>query len=83
MIDIPDGLALVLVAAVTGALTLAGVLVTNRRGRLADVERENERLERENRQLWFAMKRMLHTLYTNNIEPDEALVALINGKDAP
>lgn len=71
MIDIPTGLATVIVA----LLALIGTLSATRMGRVA-------RLERENRQLWLVCKRLLHTLYTNGIEPDDELVELINGKDS-
>ena len=71
MIDIPTGLAAVLVA----FLALVGTLSATRSRRVSQ-------LERENRQLWFVCKRMLHLMYTNGIEPDADLVDLINGKDS-
>lgn len=70
MIDIPAGVAMVIVALVS----VGGAIVAPRLSRIA-------RLERENRQLWFVCKRMIHLLYTNGIEPDDELVDLINGKD--
>lgn len=72
MIDIPTGVAMVIVA----VITLAGALVTPRLTRIGQ-------LERENRQLWFVCKRMVHLMYINGLEPDPELIELINGKDTP
>lgn len=71
MIDIPTGLATVMVA----LLGLIGTLSVSRSRRVTQ-------LERENRQLWFVCKRMLHTMYVHGIEPDDEVVEIINGKDS-
>lgn len=70
VIDVPAGWATIIVA----ALGIVGAIIVARFNRLA-------RLERENRQLWWVCKRLLHTLYVNGIEPDEELVEIVNGKD--
>lgn len=64
------------VAIAVAAIAAAGGWLHSRWGRVA-------RLERENRQLWWVCKGLIHTLYTNGIEPDAELVELINGKDKP
>lgn len=70
IVDVPGGWAVVIAA----LLALVGATAVARLNRTA-------RLERENRQLWWVCKRLLHTLYVHGIEPDDELVELINGKD--
>lgn len=71
VIDIPAGWTAVLV----GVLTLLGIVIGHRFSRMT-------RLERENRQLWWVCKRLVHTLYVHGIEPDDELTEFINGKDS-
>ncbi|MDJ1115352.1 hypothetical protein [Microbacterium dauci] len=71
MIDIPAGVALVIAAAIAGVFALIGGFIAARRGRVA-------RLERENRQLWFALRGVVDVLYRNNIPIPESLDKIIN-----
>ena len=72
IIDVPAGWAAIIVA----VLALLGGIVGHRFSRMT-------RLERENRELWWVCKRLVHSLYTHGIEPDKSLVDFINGKDDP
>lgn len=74
MIDIPAGYAAVLVAITGGGFALAGAWIAGRRGRLAAVEREN-------RQLWFALRGVVDVLYRNGIPIPDYLEEIVNPKE--
>lgn len=74
MIDIPDGYAAVVVALI-GALSVAvGAWLGRRASRIA-------RIERENRQLWFALRGVVDLLYRSGVEIPEYLDEIINPKE--
>ena len=74
MIDIPDGYAAVIVALITALAGIAGVWLGRRASRLATIEREN-------RQLWFALRGVVDVLYRNGIPIPEYLDEIINPKE--
>lgn len=74
MIDIPDGYAAVAVALITGLAGMIGVWLGRRASRIAV-------LERENRQMWFALRGVVDLLYRNGIEIPEYLDEIINPKE--
>ncbi len=74
MIDIPDGYAAVVVALITAIAGVIGVWLGRRASRIAD-------LERENRQMWFALRGVVDLLYRNGIEIPEYLDEIINPKE--
>lgn len=71
MIDLPAGYAAVAVAVIAGIFAALGAWVANRRTRVA-------RLERENRQLWFALRGVVDVLYRNGIPIPDYLQEIIN-----
>lgn len=76
MIDIPDGYATVVVALITALASVFGVWLGRRASRIAV-------LERENRQLWFALRGVVDVLYRNAIDIPEYLDKIINPKEEP
>lgn len=70
MIDIPSGLAVVIVA----AIGLIGTLAVSRAGRV-------RALERENHQLWFGLRMVVDALYRNGIQVPDAVNELIRDKE--
>lgn len=74
MIDIPDGYAAVAVALITALAGVIGVWLGRRASRIAV-------LERENRQLWFALRGVVDVLYRSAIEIPEYLDKIINPKE--
>ena len=74
MIDIPDGYAAVAVALITALAGIIGVWLGRRASRIAV-------LERENRQMWFALRGVVDLLYRNGIEIPEYLDEIINPKE--
>lgn len=74
MIDIPDGYAAVAVALITALAGVIGVWLGRRASRIAV-------LERENRQMWFALRGVVDLLYRNGIEIPEYLDEIINPKE--
>lgn len=71
MIDIPDGLAAVLATLLPLVGGGVGGWVVMRRGRVAA-------LERENRQLWFALRGVVDVLYRNGVPIPDYLEEIIN-----
>lgn len=74
MIDIPDGYAAVVVALIAALASVLGVWLGRRASRLAI-------LERENRQLWFALRGVVDVLYKNGLPIPEYLDEIINPKE--
>lgn len=74
MIDLPAGYAAVIVAVLGGVFALIGAWAATRRGRLAAVEREN-------RQLWFALRGVVDVLYRNGIPIPDYLEEIVNPKE--
>lgn len=74
MIDIPDGYAAVIVALITAIAGISGVWLGRRASRLATIEREN-------RQLWFALRGVVDVLYRNGIPIPDYLDEIINPKE--
>lgn len=71
VIDVPAGAATVIVALIVAASGAIGAWFASRRSRVA-------RLERENRQLWFALRGVVDVLYRNGIPIPEYLEEIIN-----
>ena len=74
MIDIPDGFAAVVVALITALAGVVGVWLGRRASRIAV-------LERENRQMWFALRGVVDLLYRSGIQIPEYLDEIINPKE--
>lgn len=74
MIDIPEGYAAVAVALIAALASVIGVWLGRRASRIAV-------LERENRQMWFALRGVVDLLYRNGIEIPEYLDEIINPKE--
>lgn len=81
MIDIPDGYAAVIVAAIGAASVAVGAWLGRRTGRIAALERENAALETSNRRLWFALRGVVDVLYRHGIPIPEYLDEIINPKE--
>ncbi|MBN9207286.1 MAG: hypothetical protein J0H96_01320 [Microbacterium ginsengisoli] len=74
IIDIPPGWAGFLGGLAVATLGVIGLLVQQRAGRLA-------RLERENRELWLAVRLAVDTIYKSGITPPDRLIDLISTKE--
>ena len=74
MTDIPDGFAAVVVALITALAGVIGVWLGRRASRIAV-------LERENRQMWFALRGVVDLLYRSGIQIPEYLDEIINPKE--
>ena len=74
MTEIPDGYATIIVAIIGAAGIVVGAALGRRASRIA-------RIERENRQLWFALRGVVDLLYRNGVEIPEYLDEIINPKE--
>ena len=74
MTEIPDGYATIIVAIIGAAGIVVGAGLGRRASRIA-------RIERENRQLWFALRGVVDLLYRNGVEIPEYLDEIINPKE--
>ncbi|WP_288783744.1 hypothetical protein [uncultured Microbacterium sp.] len=74
MTEIPDGYATIIVAIIGAAGIVVGAWLGRRASRIA-------RIERENRQLWFALRGVVDLLYRNGVEIPEYLDEIINPKE--
>lgn len=74
MIDIPDGYATVLVALIGAAGIVVGAWLGRRASRIGA-------LERENRQLWFALRGVVDLLYREGISIPDYLTKIINDEE--
>ena len=74
MTEIPDGYATIIVAIIGAAGIVVGGWIGRRASRIA-------RIERENRQLWFALRGVVDLLYRNGVEIPEYLDEIINPKE--
>ena len=71
MIDVPAGLATIVVATIVVVSGVVSALIARRQSRMS-------RLERENRQLWFALRGVVDVLYRNGIPVPTYLDEIIN-----
>ena len=74
MTEIPDGYATIIVAIIGAAGIVVGAWLGRRASRIT-------RIERENRQLWFALRGVVDLLYRNGVEIPEYLDEIINPKE--
>ncbi|WP_294947776.1 hypothetical protein [uncultured Microbacterium sp.] len=74
MIDIPDGFATVLVALIGAAGIVVGAWLGRRASRIAV-------LERENRQMWLALRSVVDLLYREGLEIPAYLNQIFNPEE--